>query len=53
MTKLFEEAVFKMKVGTMSDIVETEAGVHLIWKNDYVQPKPYFSSSEDDESDEY
>jgi len=35
MQKPFEEAAFALNVGDMSDIVETDSGVHLILRTDF------------------
>jgi NIMA-interacting peptidyl-prolyl cis-trans isomerase 1 len=32
MQKAFEDASFKLRIGEMSDIVETDSGVHLIYR---------------------
>ena len=32
MQKLFEDASFSLQVGQMSDVVETDSGMHLIYR---------------------
>ena len=48
MVPAFDEVVFDMEVGTVSDIIETDFGVHIINKTGHEQPE---SASYDEVSD--
>ncbi|OGY42196.1 MAG: protein-export membrane protein SecD [Candidatus Buchananbacteria bacterium RBG_13_39_9] len=41
MVKEFEDAVFSMETGSISDVIETQFGFHLIYKSDQKQEPTY------------
>jgi protein-export membrane protein SecD len=41
MVKEFEDAVFSMEIGTISDVIETQFGFHLIYKTDQKEVPTY------------